>query len=113
MPPLARSRAGVDALDPASVEGAVAVASPGTFDRAFEGVFADLEARASSWRPCRSQRPPMTREGAPLEDLAGADVHLAVDLDDGSVGVWTVAADDLARVRASPSTLLRRPTTPW
>ena len=45
VPPL-EARGRVDALDPAPVEGTVAVASPGTFDRAFEGVFADLEARS-------------------------------------------------------------------
>ena len=103
----------VDALDPASVEGTVAVASPGTFDRAFQGVFADLEARSRLLASLPVTATANDERGAPLEDLAGADVHLAVDLEDGSAGVWTVAADDLAQRGASPSTLPRRPTIPW
>ena len=90
----------VDALDPATVDGAVAVASPDTFDRAFQGVFADLQARSSLLASLPVTVTATDSGGAALDDLSGADVHLAADLDDGSAGVWTVTADDLARVQS-------------
>ena len=89
----------VDALDPApSRDGRRRLAR--TFDRAFQGVFADLEARSRLLGVSAGHGDRQRLRGRALEDLAGADVHLAVDLEDGSAGVWTVAADDLARVRS-------------
>ncbi len=69
--------------------------APGAFEQAFAGVFDDLAARSRSLASMPATVTPTDADGTPLADLAGADVHLALQ---PGVNTWTVSADDLAAV---------------
>ena len=75
------------------------VSSPGTFDRAFGGVFADLAARARTLAKLEPTLTPTAADGAAIASagLPRADVHLAAG-DGNGPSVWSVHAADLAKV---------------
>ena len=75
------------------------VSSPGTFERAFGGVFADLAARARTLAKLKPTMTPTAADGAAIASagLPRADVHLAAGEGDGP-SVWSVHAADLAQI---------------
>ena len=81
--------------DPAAPAGPAVRAAPGAYEQAFAGVFDDLAARSRSLASMPVTVTPTDAAGMPLADLAGADVHLALQ---PGLNTWTVSADDLAAV---------------
>ena len=75
------------------------VSSPGTFERAFGGVFADLAARGRTLAKLKPTLTPTAADGGVIASagLPRADVHLAAGDDDGP-SVWSVHAADLAQI---------------
>ena len=75
------------------------VSSPGTFERAFGGVFADLAARGRTLAKLKPTLTPTAADGGAIASagLPRADVHLAAGDDDGP-SVWSVHAADLAQI---------------
>ena len=75
------------------------VSSPGTFERAFGGVFADLAARGRTLAKLKPTLTPTAADGGVIASagLPRADVHLAADDGDGP-SVWSVHAADLAQI---------------
>ena len=84
-----------------------AVASPGTFDAAFHGVFADLAQRSRSLAATASDAVVTDPDGKPIADQTGVDVQVAAPDGDGPV-FWSVTSDDLGR--AGAVTLVTTPT---
>ncbi len=75
------------------------VASPGTFERAFSSVFADLASRSQTFAQLSPNVMATADDGAPLDAHTGSDVHLTAGDDPGSGPyVWNVTADDLAAI---------------
>ena len=105
----------VDALDPATIDGAVAVASPDTFDRAFQGVFADLQARSSLLASLPVTVPATGLRRRRLWTTCPAPTSTWPPISTTVRPAWsTVTARTTSPAcRASPSTPLRRPTTRW
>ena len=75
------------------------VSSPGTFERAFGGVFADLAARGRTLAKLKPTLTPTAADGGAIASagLPRADVHLAAGDGDGP-SVWSVHAADLAQI---------------
>ena len=81
--------------DPGAPAGPAVRAAPGAYEQGFAGVFDDLAARSRSLASMPVTVTPTDAAGTPLADLAGADVHLALQ---PGLNTWTVSADDLAAV---------------